>query len=132
MEICAPGDQLQLPSAFQRTVVGSLTRLRPDIFVNRLLRTRMIGGVGAGGEKPPATRLCVFIKFLNSEYMKSRRLYFITLSSYTNVETGYKTLFYYYPTYFLYICYNQFSIFLILSSLNSAISYNLLYSSLPR
>ena len=60
MVIGVPGDQLQLPSAFQRTVVGSLTRLRPDIFVNRLLRTRMIGEEGAGGEKPPATRLGIF------------------------------------------------------------------------
>jgi hypothetical protein len=25
--------------------------------VNRPVRTRMLGGVGAGGEKPPATRL---------------------------------------------------------------------------
>ena len=29
----------------------------PVIFVNRPVRTRMPGGVGAGGEKPPATRL---------------------------------------------------------------------------
>ncbi|MBN1932529.1 MAG: hypothetical protein JW786_13080 [Desulfobacterales bacterium] len=58
MVICAPGDQLQLPSAFQRTAEGSLTQLRPGIFVNRPLRTRMPGGVEAGGEKPPATRLC--------------------------------------------------------------------------
>ena len=56
MVICAPGDQQQLPSAFQRTAVGSLIRLRPGIFVNRPVRTRMPGGVGAGGEKPPATR----------------------------------------------------------------------------
>ena len=26
-------------------------------FGNRLVRTRMLGGVGAGGERPPATRL---------------------------------------------------------------------------
>jgi len=28
---------------------------------NRLVRTRMLGGVGAGGEIPPATRLCIVI-----------------------------------------------------------------------
>lgn len=27
------------------------------ISANRLVRTRMLGGVGAGGENPPATRL---------------------------------------------------------------------------
>ena len=32
------------------------------ISANRLVRTRMLGGVGAGGENPPATRL--FIYFL--------------------------------------------------------------------
>ena len=26
-------------------------------FGNRLVRTRLLGGVGAGGERPPATRL---------------------------------------------------------------------------
>jgi len=34
------------------------------ISVNRLVRTRMPGGVGAGGEKPPATRLNAFISFV--------------------------------------------------------------------
>jgi hypothetical protein len=29
----------------------------PVILSNRPVRTRMPGGVGAGGEKPPATRL---------------------------------------------------------------------------
>ena len=29
----------------------------PVILSNRRMRTRMYGGVGAGGEKPPATRL---------------------------------------------------------------------------
>jgi len=29
----------------------------PSLFGNRLVRTRMLGGVGTGGEKPPATRL---------------------------------------------------------------------------
>ena len=56
----APDDQKQLPSAFQRTVFGSYTRLRPGIFVNRPVRTRMPGGVGAGGENPPATRFGAF------------------------------------------------------------------------
>ena len=32
----------------------------PMISANRLLRTRMAGGVGAGGENPPATRLEYF------------------------------------------------------------------------
>jgi len=30
---------------------------------NRLVRTRMPGGVGAGGEIPPATRLCKLLLF---------------------------------------------------------------------
>ena len=34
----------------------------PVLSVNRPVRTRMAGGVGAGGEKPSATRLCDFIK----------------------------------------------------------------------
>ena len=29
--------------------------------VNRLVRTRLLGGVGAGGEKPPATRLAFYV-----------------------------------------------------------------------
>ena len=29
--------------------------------VNRPVRTRMRGGVGSGGEKPPLTRLAVFL-----------------------------------------------------------------------
>jgi hypothetical protein len=28
---------------------------------NRLVRTRMPGGVGAGGENPPATRLAILL-----------------------------------------------------------------------
>jgi hypothetical protein len=39
----------RLPSAFQRTVFGSFSRLRLGIFANRPVRTRMPGGVGAGG-----------------------------------------------------------------------------------
>ncbi len=34
-----------------------MTGYGPSLFGNRLVRTRMLGGVGAGGEKPPATRL---------------------------------------------------------------------------
>ena len=33
-----------------------MTGYGPSLFGNRLVRTRMLGGVGAGGEKPPATR----------------------------------------------------------------------------
>jgi len=32
---------------------------------NRQVRTRLLGGVGAGGEKPPATRLCGNIYNIN-------------------------------------------------------------------
>jgi hypothetical protein len=32
----------------------------PVISVNRPMRTRMPGGVGAGGDPPPATRLALF------------------------------------------------------------------------
>jgi hypothetical protein len=35
----------------------SLPGYGPVISVNRPVRTRMPGGVGAGGENPPATRL---------------------------------------------------------------------------
>jgi hypothetical protein len=38
----------------------SLPGYGPVIAVNRLVRTRTPGGVGAGGEKPPATRLAKF------------------------------------------------------------------------
>jgi cytochrome c5 len=45
-------------SICQRAVGShSLPGYGPVISVNRLVRTRMPGGVGAGGEKPPATRL---------------------------------------------------------------------------
>jgi hypothetical protein len=37
----------------------SLPGYGPVISVNRPVRTRLPGGVGAGGEKPPATRLCL-------------------------------------------------------------------------
>jgi hypothetical protein len=42
---------------FQRTEVAVLTGYGPSVFGNRPVRTRMPGGVGAGGENPPATRL---------------------------------------------------------------------------
>ncbi len=74
MVIGVPGDQLQLPSAFQRTVVGSLTRLRPGTFVNRLLRTRMIGGVGRGREKLPLTRLDAVYCLYNFIFSSSNAL----------------------------------------------------------
>ena len=35
------------------------------ISTNRRMRTRMSGGVGAGGEKPPATRLALYSLCLN-------------------------------------------------------------------
>ncbi len=42
----------------QRTVgEHSLPGYGPVDSVNRPVRTRLLGGVGAGGEKPPATRL---------------------------------------------------------------------------
>jgi hypothetical protein len=45
-------------SICQRTVGShSLPGYGPVTSVNRPVRTRMPGGVGAGGEKPPATRL---------------------------------------------------------------------------
>ena len=48
---------------FQRTEVAVLTGYGPSVFGNRPVRTRMPGGVGAGGENPPATRLEIF-KFI--------------------------------------------------------------------
>jgi hypothetical protein len=45
----------------QRTVgKHSLPGYGPVDSVNRPVRTRLLGGVGAGGEKPPATRLDFF------------------------------------------------------------------------
>jgi len=38
-----------------------MTGYGPSLFGNRLVRTRMPGGVEAGGEKPPATRLDVLL-----------------------------------------------------------------------
>ena len=39
----------------------SLPGYGPELSVNRPVRTRMPGGVGAGGEKPPATRLASLV-----------------------------------------------------------------------
>jgi|GEM_PF-4785142 len=48
-------------SICQRAVgENSLLPVCGIISVNRPLRTRMRGGVGAGGEKPPATRSCPY------------------------------------------------------------------------
>jgi hypothetical protein len=41
----------------QKAISEGVKNQGPVVFVNRLVRTRMLGGVGAGGEKPPATRL---------------------------------------------------------------------------
>ena len=51
-------------AAICQRAVGShsLPGYGPVISVNRPVRTRMPGGVGAGGEKPPATRLAVFFE----------------------------------------------------------------------
>ena len=49
--------QLAVAAFFQRTVGYILTDYGPLVFGNRPVRTRTLGGVGAGGEKPPATRL---------------------------------------------------------------------------
>jgi hypothetical protein len=35
----------------------TLSGYGPMFYGNRQVRTRLLGGVGAGGEKPPATRL---------------------------------------------------------------------------
>jgi hypothetical protein len=37
---------------------------------NRLVRTRLLGGVGAGGEKPPATRLAITPISLNIAHVE--------------------------------------------------------------
>ena len=53
----------ELSSGFHQGAVGenSLPGYGPVIMVKRPVRSRMQGVVGAGGEKPPATRLCVFL-----------------------------------------------------------------------
>ena len=40
---------------------------------NRLVRTRMLGGVGAGGEIPPATRLNYLLSLLQNELLAALR-----------------------------------------------------------
>jgi hypothetical protein len=50
-----PGDHR---AVFRPGALGlEMTGYGPSLFGNRLVRTRMLGGEGAGGEKPPATRL---------------------------------------------------------------------------
>ena len=44
------------PPSIQRAVSDILADYGPLVFGNRPVRTRTPGGVGAGGEKPPATR----------------------------------------------------------------------------
>ena len=65
--------QGSMASVCQRTVGShSLPGYGPVISVNRPVRTRMPGGVGAGGEKPPATRLGSFI-YLNAVFNSRAR-----------------------------------------------------------
>jgi len=52
----------------------SLPGYGPVISVNRPVRTRMPGGVGAGGEKPPATRLAALLGSLAFTSVTSRFL----------------------------------------------------------
>ena len=47
---------LQWPPFIQRAAGDILTDYGPFVFGNRPVRTRTPGGVGAGGENPPATR----------------------------------------------------------------------------
>jgi hypothetical protein len=57
-----PTNKESRASTCQRTVSShSLPDYGPVISVNRPVRTRMPGGVGAGGENPPATRLALLI-----------------------------------------------------------------------
>ena len=50
---------------FHKGIVGehSLSGYGPLSSVKRPVRTRMRGVVGAGGEKPPATRLCFYLYY---------------------------------------------------------------------
>src|SRR3972149_12216214 len=55
---------LQWLPFIQRAASNILTDYGPFVFGNRPVRTRTPGGVGAGGENPPATRLDDFsLKF---------------------------------------------------------------------
>ena len=46
----------------ETVVENSLPGYGPVILMNRPMRTRLWSGVGAGGEIPPAIRLCDFIR----------------------------------------------------------------------
>src|SRR3990170_5836621 len=59
---------LQWPPFIQRAASDILTDYGPFVFVNRPVRTRTPGGVGAGGEKPPATRLGAIVSSLTTGY----------------------------------------------------------------
>lgn len=61
MENSAPQDNHSYCRLFKE-LGFEMTGYGPSLFGNRLVRTRMLGGVGAGGEKPPATRLGIFSK----------------------------------------------------------------------
>jgi len=56
MENSAPQDNHSYCRLFKELRL-SLTGYGPSLFGNRLVRTRMPGGVEAGGEKTPAIRL---------------------------------------------------------------------------
>ena len=59
---------LQWPPSIQRAASDILADYGPLVFGNRPVRTRTPGGVGAGGEKPPATRLAIrFESFVESD-----------------------------------------------------------------
>ena len=47
----------------------SLTGYGPSLFGNRLVRTRMPGGVGAGGGEPPGYPIIPEIRLFYSEYI---------------------------------------------------------------
>ncbi|HLA27775.1 MAG TPA: hypothetical protein VJZ49_07755, partial [Syntrophales bacterium] len=46
----------------QRAASNILTDYGPFVFGNRPVRTRTPGGVGAGGENPPATRFFMHLR----------------------------------------------------------------------
>ena len=53
----------------------SLSGYGPIDLVNRPVRTRMPGGVGAGGEKPPATRLDLIYIILANDHILHNKFY---------------------------------------------------------
>ena len=59
MENSAPQDNHSYCRLFKELGL-EMTGYGPSLFGNRLVRTRMPGGVEAGGEKPPAIRLTVY------------------------------------------------------------------------